>query len=191
VRPGRRARSDRDQRLDQVDGFVRALVRGGLLDGSAMLTEARTAVAEELPDTPDAGALAEQLLRRHRDELRVEQQAWPETTDHDRLQTAFAVLSGRGVLVLQGCQDHWAAASALERPDVSEPRGVVWFTMPDVWHAVDEPMLEVNLWHPDTANAAPGDALLDEVLEVLAAHGLAAGFDEGRIEVAARWQRRL
>ena len=52
-------------------------------------------------------------------------------------------------------------------------------------------MLEVNVWHGSTANVAPGDALLDDVLAVLARHGLAAHFDEGRLEVSARWRRRL
>jgi hypothetical protein len=52
-------------------------------------------------------------------------------------------------------------------------------------------MLEVNLWHGDSANAAPGDVLLDDVLAAFDAQGLPARFDEGRIEVAARWQRRL
>ena len=51
-------------------------------------------------------------------------------------------------------------------------------------------MLEVNLWHGTTANAAPGDVLLDEVLATFSAAGLPARFDEGRIEVAAFWQRR-
>jgi len=51
-------------------------------------------------------------------------------------------------------------------------------------------MLEVNLWHGSTANAAPGDPLLTAVVSCFERHGLAAHFDEGRIEVAARWQRR-
>ena len=41
-----------------------------------------------------------------------------------------------------------------------------------------------------TANAAPGDDLLHEVLATFARHGLDAHFDEGRIEVAAHWHRR-
>jgi hypothetical protein len=187
VRAGRAAAPDR---LARVDAFVRTLVRGGLLDDDAMLAEARGAVRDELPGTPDAGAVAQELVTRHRDELRRDQRSWPAVTDHDRLQAAFGDLRGRDVLVLQGCPDHWAAKTALEQPGSPAPRGVVWFTLPDVWHAVDEPMLEVNLWHPDTANAAPGDPLLDEVLSVLAAHGVDAHFDEGRIEVTALWQRR-
>jgi hypothetical protein len=52
-------------------------------------------------------------------------------------------------------------------------------------------MLEVNLWHGSTANAAPGDQLLDQVIGIFTKHGLDAHFDEGRIEVTAHWQRRV
>ncbi len=187
MRPARGAGPDR---RDRLDAFVRTLVRGGLLEEHQLLDEARTAVCDELPGTEDPGALAGELVRRHRDQLRRDQRDWPATTDHDRLQAAFGDLEGRDVLVLQGCADHWAAKAALERPRPRAPRGIAWFTLPDVWHAVDEPMLEVNLWHADTANAAPGDPLLEEVLAVLRGHGLPAHFDEGRIEVAALWQRR-
>jgi hypothetical protein len=68
---------------------------------------------------------------------------------------------------------------------------VAWFTPADVWHAVDEGMLEVNLWHGTTANAAPEDDLLYDVLGILEKHGLRAQFDEGRIEVDAHWQKRI
>ena len=98
-----------------------------------------------------------------------------------------------GVLALQGVEDHWEAKKLLqERASEGDPaRGVAWFTPPDVWHAVDHGMLEVNVWHGDTANVEPGDELLDLVLGVLEKHGLAAHFDEGRIEVSAHWHRRI
>ena len=60
-----------------------------------------------------------------------------------------------------------------------------------MWHAIDHGMLELNVWHGDTANVAPGDPLLDIVIDSLRAQGLAAHFDEGRVEVAAFWHRRL
>ena len=120
---------------------------------------------------------------------RAEAAGWSARTDYDRLQEAFGALEARGVVVLQGCADHWSARDELARRDPT-PRGIAWFTAPDVWHAVDEGMLEVNLWHGSTANAAPGDDLLDAVLSVFATAGLSAHFDEGRIEVAAHWRRR-
>jgi hypothetical protein len=95
--------------------------------------------------------------------------------------------------VLQGVEDHWVAKQLLDDRAAAGalPRGVAWFTAPDVWHAVDEGMLEVNLWHGTTANAAPADDLLDDVLGVLEQHALAAHVDEGRIEVDVHWHRRI
>ena len=46
------------------------------------------------------------------------------------------------------------------------------------------------MWHGSTANAAPGDPLLESVLFCFARHGFEAHFDEGRIEVGASWHRR-
>jgi hypothetical protein len=72
-----------------------------------------------------------------------------------------------------------------------EPRGLVFFTDTDVWHAVDFGMLEMKVWHPDTANVAPGEPLLEDLLALLRERGLPAVFDEGRIEVTVNWQRRV
>lgn len=178
-----------------VREFARACVRSGLLTEDAVRAEVRQAVAAELPARAgEAGRLAAAWVDQARAQLAGEQDGWDRPTDYDRLQDAFAALVRElDVVVLQGVEDHWTAKAELDRraAEGRSPRGVAWFTAPDVWHAVDEGMLEVNLWHGSTANAAPGDALLDDVLAVLARHGLTAHFDEGRIEVAARWQRRL
>ena len=72
----------------------------------------------------------------------------------------------------------------------SRPRGIAYFTPTDVWHAVEHQMLEVNVWHGDSANVMDTDQLLADVIAVFERHGLPAHFDEGRIEVTVRWQRR-
>ena len=174
--------------------FARSCVRSGLLGEQVLYDEVALAVRTELPAlASSADALARAWVGELREELAVEQAGWPEVTDHDRLQAAFAEIAHGDVVVLQGCEDHWAATRLLEgrRALGAVPRGVAWFTPPDVWHAIDEGMLEVNLWHGSTANAAPGDALLDDVLATFARHDLAAHFDEGRIEVSNFWQRRF
>ncbi|MGN6252463.1 MAG: DUF6891 domain-containing protein [Marmoricola sp.] len=174
------------ERLAQTRGWVRDLVRSGLLYPQALLREVSEALAVDHPGLPD-GAAAEWIAAAQ-DDWRRDAAGWDERTDHVALQEVFGQLEEAGFLVLQGCADHWAATQALrEAPDCA---GVLWFTAPDVWHAIEAAMLEVNLWHPDTRNAALGDPLLDRVLAAFAAQGLAAHFDEGRIEVAARWQRR-
>lgn len=173
---------------EDLQDYARLQVRAGLLSAQDQRREVAEAVAAELPSV-DADVLAGAWLGKARKDLLADQESWPSVTDHDRLVAAFAELQAGGVGVLTGCADHWAAKALLE----SQPglAGVAWFVPSDVWHAVDEGMLEVNLWHSSTANVAPGDALLDAVVATFARHGLAAHFDEGRIEVSAHWQRRL
>lgn len=186
LRP-RRAEAD----LGEVRDFARVLVRAGYLDQPAMAADVGEAAARDA-GFRDPAAAGSELVAAAVEELAVEQSGWPAVTDHDRLVDAFTELRSRGVLVLEHVEDHWTAAAALEAADSrgERPTGVVWFTPPDVWHAVCHGMLELNVWHGDSANVALGDSLLDEVVEVLARHGLSAHFDEGRVEVAARWQRR-
>ncbi len=176
---------------DDLRTYAYVLVRAGYLDAGDLAAEVAQA-AEQDHGHADHDLVA-QATRAAVERVRREQADWPTVTDHDRLSAAFAELAVRGVVVLSYVEDHWAATDDLERRHArgSSATGVVWFTPPDVWHAVQHGMLELNLWHGDTANVAPGDALLDEVLEVLAAHGLSATFDEGRVEVACSWQRRV
>jgi len=179
---------------DHVREFARACVRAGLLSTDELHAEVVAAIRQDLPERAgEADALATAWTEEAREQLRVDQESWPEATDYERLQSAFEEIALDDVVVLQGCEDHWAAKRLIEARTAAgaAPRGVAWFTPPDVWHAVDEGMLEVNLWHGTTANAAPGDALLDDVLGVLEKHGLTARFDEGRIEVDAHWHRRI
>jgi len=177
---------------ERVRDFARVQVCAGLLDADALLREVAAAVEAELPGESPA-AKGRELVADARTALLEEQDDWEAPTDHDRLQAAFAALAHRDVVVLQAVEDHWVADAALRRLDAEgrSPRGAVWFTPPDVWHAVDHGMLELNVWHPDTANVAPGEPLLDVVVDTLAAHGLAGHFDEGRVEVAAHWRKSL
>jgi hypothetical protein len=149
------------------------------------------AVAAIRHDHPGLGAeeTADAWLAEAFEEWRAEASRWPAVTDHDRLLDAFEQLRTHDVAVLVGVEDHWAARDELARR-TPIPAGIAWFTPTDVWHAIDAGMLEVNLWHGDTANAAPGDALLDDAIAAFVAAGLEARFDEGRIEVSARWQVR-
>ncbi|MCZ4497541.1 MAG: hypothetical protein JWQ74_94 [Marmoricola sp.] len=183
------ARSGRSRSTtDGTRSWVAGVVRSGLVSGEELTDVVLAAVGEDHRDL-DGPTTAAAWIAEAEQAWREDASSWPGLTDFDRLQQVFAALEADGVVVLQGCSDHWAARDELVRR-VPTPRAVAWFTAPDVWHAVDEGMLEVNLWHATTANAAPGDALLDEVLAGFAAAGLPAHFDEGRIEVAASWQRR-
>ncbi|MGY2874999.1 hypothetical protein ACVW00_002189 [Marmoricola sp. URHA0025 HA25] len=164
------------------------LVRSALWPDDEVRAQAVAAIAADHPELPAADT-AERWMSEARSAWEKDAASWPEVTDHDRLVRAFALLEQRGIVVLQGIADHWVARDELRRR-APEPAGVAWFTPTDVWHAIDAGMLEVNLWHASTANAAPGDPLLAEALDCFATAGIDAHFDEGRIEVRARWERR-
>lgn len=174
--------------VDATRAWVADVVRSGLWSEDRVRAEAVAAIESDHPDLP-AEETARAWIAEAGAAWAEDAATWPEVTDHDRLRDAFALLEQRGIVVLQGVADHWVARDEL-RHRTPTPVGVAWFTPTDVWHAIDAGMLEVNLWHGDTANAAPGDALLEDALEAFVASGLDARFDEGRIEVAARWQRR-
>src|SRR5680860_815271 len=95
---------------EHVRDFTRSCVRCGLLSQSEVLDEVLLAIESELPDRADqARELAGIWVSEARDALIHDQANWPEASDYDRLQTAFAELEMADVAVLQGCDDHWSA----------------------------------------------------------------------------------
>jgi hypothetical protein len=172
----------------ETRAWVADVVRSGLWSDDEVRVQVVDALRADHPGLP-AERTAVEWIEAARHAWISDARTWAPVTDVDRLREAFSRLEAAGVPVLVGCADHWAAHDRLAAAP-PEVRGIVWFTAPDVWHAIDEGMLEVNLWHRNTANAAPGDPLLAEVLAEFAAAGLDAHFDEGRIEVAAYWHHR-
>jgi hypothetical protein len=171
----------------ELRGLARVLVRSGYADHAAITAALTEAVREDAPSV-DPAALVPLLIGEAVMDLNEEARDWPATTDPDLLDVVLAELGRLGLVVVRYTTDHHAARQALEAAD--DPQGLVFFTDTDVWHAVDFGMLELKLWHPDTANVAPGEPLLEDVLALLNEHGLAAVYDEGRIEVTLDWQRR-
>ncbi|MEJ7707038.1 MAG: hypothetical protein WKF82_06980 [Nocardioidaceae bacterium] len=80
-------------------------------------------------------------------ELALDAADWPQLTQFDALQAAFAELEQHDVVILQACADHWAAHDELQRraAEGRPVRGIGYFTHSDVWHAVEHQMLELNL----------------------------------------------
>ncbi|WP_020387480.1 DUF6891 domain-containing protein [Kribbella catacumbae] len=178
--------SDRTAR--ELRGLARVLVRSGYADRAAISATLTEAVTEDAPSA-DPAALVPQLIDEALAELREDAASWSEQTGPDRLDAVLDELEQLGVVVVRYTSDHHAARAVLE--SAVDPRGLVFFTDTDVWHAVDFSMLELKVWHPDTANVAPGEPLLDDVLALLHERDLPATFDEGRIEVTIDWQRRV
>lgn len=181
-------RAERERRHEeQARTWLRSVVRSGLYDPGRLERELREVISADLPhlDPNRAGEwIAEATAEWERDAL-----AWPVPCEYDRLRSVFARLDREGLPVLQGCEDHWAAQETLDQL-ADDIDGLVWFTPLDVWHAVDEPMLEVNVWSRDGINQHEGSPLVERVIAACSAEGFEAHFDEGRLEIAARWQRR-
>jgi hypothetical protein len=172
----------------ELRGLARVLVRSGYADRATVTAALTEAVSEDAPNA-DPTVLVPQLIDEALNSLKEEAKGWPDVTDPDRLDVVLAELESLGVVVVRYCTDHHEARKVLEA--ATDPKGLVFFTDTDVWHAVDFGMLELKVWHPDTANVAPGEPLLDDVLALLGEQGLAAVFDEGRIETTLTWQRRV
>jgi len=183
---------DKAGRLEQLKTYAKVQVWSGYKSDDDVYAEVYAAVLDEENDPATAEHLATDYIAAARQELVEVESAWPQPTEFERLQAAFSELRAKDVIVLEACDDHWAANRALsEAAERGEsPRGVAYFTHADVWHAVEHEMLELNVWHGSSANVAPGDDLLDLVEQTLAAHGIPSHFDEGRIEVTVAWQRR-
>jgi hypothetical protein len=183
---------DKPGRLDQLRTLARVQVWSGYLTDDQVRTDVLAAMRDEENDPTTAERLTAEFVEQAHAELAEASRQWPAQTAYDRLQSAFADLRARDVVVLEACDDHWAAnevlTAAAERG--APPAGIAYFTHADVWHAVEHGMLELNVWHGSSANVAPGDEILAVVQETLAAHGITSLFDEGRIEVSLAWERR-
>jgi hypothetical protein len=183
---------DKAGRIDQLRTFARCLVWSGYRSDDEVRAELYDAALGEERTTEAAAALAEELFAEANRALDDAAAGWPAATSFDRLQRAADELRSEGVVVLESVDDHWAAAEALDRlaAEGRRPVGIAYFSAADVWHAVEHGMLEINVWHGDSANVAPGDRLLDLVIDTLARAQIPAAFDEGRIEARLDWQRR-
>ena len=183
---------DRSGRLNQLRTFTAVQLRSGYRSADEVRADVMDAVRAEVGSPGEAARLTDEYVSDALAAWREEAGSWPEPTQHDRLIEALGTLEAEGVVVLQAVDDHWAANDRLAElaQRGTPPRGVAFFTQTDVWHAVEHGMLEVNLWHADSANVLDSDELLADALRVFADHGLPARFDEGRIEVTVAWHRR-
>ena len=180
-----------DRTARELRGLARVLVRSGYADRAAVTAVLTEAVQEDAPSA-DPSTLVPELISEALASLQDDAATWPDQTGPDRLDAVLAELEARGLVVVRYTSDHHAARHVLEAAAEAAVgvMGLVFFTDTDVWHAVDFGMLELKIWHPDTANVAPGEPLLEDVLALLNDHDLPAVFDEGRIEVTISWQRR-
>jgi hypothetical protein len=178
--------------MEQLRTYATVQVWSGFRLPGEVHTEVYDAVLDELKDCEASRRVTDELVEEARRSLDRAAASWPDVTAYDRLQAAFADAEAADVIVLQACEDHWSANELLQQRsrEGRTPWGIAYFTLSDVWHAIEHDMLELNVWHGSSANVAEGDDLLEFMLRTLADHEIPAVFDEGRIEVSVAWQRR-
>lgn len=160
-----------------------------------------TSILECYEHEADPAALRPHLETHLHDALaahRAAQASWPETTDCDRLDAAFAELESRGILARQNywcCGTCGCAAIDEEMSEAgAQARGYTFYHEQDTESAVEGHGLYLNYGAADH-EAGPQAAVEigEEIRGTLEHHGLQVDWDgtvEKRIGVALDWKRR-
>ena len=171
---------------------ARMLVRGQLTEPAAQLAALEEAVRAAMPHT-DAAILARAWLAAAHRQLVADAAQWERPTDHERLTRALDECRQHDVVVVLGVTDQdelraEVARQLADRDATSPVRGVVWASEADVFHAVDQGVLELRPLRPDATPALHDDHLVTAVSACLQRHGLRSRFHQGHLQVAVRWQ---
>jgi len=181
--------------FDELHDFVKVQVAAGYASLDDIVDEAVEVFAGALPDPQAlraaAAAVTEQAISAH-----VRDQAeWPDTTDCDRLDAAFAELDQLGILARQHyscCGTCGSNDIRIELGQVTAARGFTFFHIQDTEHAVGGEFLYLS-YGSATADRSDAVAIGREVVDALSRHGLRPSWDGrhvNRIGLALTWQRR-
>ena len=187
---------------------LETLVRSGFQSRAEVIVAMREAIDDEGVEVDPAA------LERAVDDViaavRAESRSWPEVTDNDRLDRAFAALTADGVIARQdfACCTSCAQAEIWDEvPDPGAWRGNVWFHHQDTERAVQGEGLFLGfgardpgsrlrrLFRTDRSPMGPDDAAIGrQVADALTSAGLPVIWD-GRVEHRIQvdpfvWQRR-
>ncbi|HYH63496.1 MAG TPA: hypothetical protein VD866_02250 [Urbifossiella sp.] len=188
-----------DAAVTDMRDIIRRDVAGGFRDVSGIAAAAVEAVAVDGIDPEALEPVAEELVREVLSDFYRAQTEWPDRTDCDRLDEAFAELEDRGILCRQdfsccgtcGAGEIWDEINAAT--DAGKPvRGYAFYHMQDTESAVEG----CGLYLAYGATDAGEDAALSvgrELVEVLSAHNLTTRWDgswKTRIKVNLDWKRR-
>ena len=185
--------------FDDLHEFIRVQVAAGYAPIADLVDEAVEVFADtSLPTDALRGAaqtLAEQALATHV----AEQAGWPETTDCDRLDTAFATLEADGILARQhfSCCGSCGANEIHDEIDQATKagqtvRGFVFFHVQDTESAVSGESLFLSYGSPDRDKDV-AVAIGHEVTAALREQGLHPAWNgrhANRIGLPITWQRR-
>lgn len=189
---------DEEELREDVSLVIRVMVRGGFRSRED-IWNAATDICDEAEDPDPLLQFAAAELEAAWEGQRAEEAEWPERTDSDRLDQAFAELESLGILCRQDftcCGTCGAAEIGGEFVEAEErgarPRGYAFFHQQDTEHAVDGDGLYLNYGAKDGSEDA---ALVvgREIVAVITSHGLAASWNgqwAQRIFVPMTWRRR-
>lgn len=179
---------------------VEVWVRPGFHVRSEVLEYARDYRDDGVPGLTDHEL--DQLVDRTWAAQLAEQATWPEETDADRIEAAFADLDAGGVVARMNftcCQTCGVAEIDDERPPGRPAAGYVFFHQQDTARLLDDPAvlyLAYGALDPEPGRVAEQDEAVGRlIVTTLRAHGLPVdwnGSSQQRIEVGPlNWRRRL
>ena len=188
------------QKWDAMGERADSWVRGGFWSGYEMVEEIRDNFrprdenGKPISEEPTRAAVAE-LVASARGRLEAEVETWPEVTDFDRLEDAFAALEDRGVVARMNftcCRSCGLAEIGGEVEDEENTSGFVFFHYDDTDAAVagGPPFLAYGGFDgTEQATVEAGWAVKEELARV----GLVTEWDgdpSERIIVPFVWRRR-
>lgn len=184
--------------LHELRGCIQRDVAAGFRPEGEIAANA----VEILADDYDAEALTPQAIKMTRELIaahRREQASWPQTTDCDRLDSAFAALERAGIVCRQdfSCCGTCGAGEIRDEMDKvaktgTRVRGYAFYHMQDTECAVDGGGLYLNYGAVQNGEAA-AVGIGKEIAASLKQQGLQVDWDETwakRIGVRLNWKRR-
>ncbi|HEX6873362.1 MAG TPA: hypothetical protein VF163_19875 [Micromonosporaceae bacterium] len=185
--------------FDDLHDFIKTQVAAGYVPVTEILDDVVEIFADANVDTSAllaaARVVADQALRAHL----AEQATWPERTDCDRLDDAFAELDRSGILARQ----HFSCCGTCGLDEIRDEmgqldkagqptRGFTFFHVQDTEHAVAGESLYLSYGAANRDQEASVE-IGHEVVATLSRHGLRPAWNgkiAHRIALPLTWQRR-
>lgn len=189
-----------EEQLEELRGYIARDLRGGYVEPDAVIDNA----LEVLELQPHGEDVLRDHARRILDEETAvyhhEASGWPEVTDHDRLEQAFASLESQGVV----CRQNFTCCGTCGVAEIGDEmqtarqsggtvRGYAFFHMQDTERAVEGGGLWLNYGAVEGGEGA-AVAVGRSIADAFGSVGLDVDWDGSlrkRIHVPLQWQRRL
>lgn len=189
-----------EEAIDDLRGYIARDLRGGYSLPDEIVDSAVDVVAEAPLDAETLRPHAQRVLEQEIAAYREDARSWPEVTDYDHLDRAFAELERRGIVCRQNFTCCGTCGSAEIWDEIREVgsggaqvRGYVFFHMQDTDSAVDGHGLYLN-YGATAEGETPALEIAREVSAALTQAGLQVDWEgawDRRIGVRLDWKRRL